>query len=138
MLLARFSATGSLGYMAKAPKTSPDQLDFFADLPPLPAPSEIKPQSTGATPAHRDQLDRWRLGRQRQVEELCRHLGVPLNRAVEVILKQGPIHSGILRLSEDSQLWFDVEDVKRDAIPLRIDSFEFRLGEVESVVRQDG
>jgi hypothetical protein len=130
--------------MAKPRPISADQLDFFADLPPLPPPSEpkIEPIADAVEPApelkasaKRDGLDRWRLARQRQVEELCRHLGVPLNREVEIILKQGPIHRGLLRLSEDNTLWFDAEDVKRDAIPLRIDDFEFRLGEVESVVR---
>lgn len=121
--------------MPRPPKNSADQLDFFADLPPLPPPSESRAETSPAAPAPRDSLERWRLGRQRQVEELCRHLGVPLNRAVEIVLKQGPVHRGILRLSEDNQLWFDAEDVKRDAIPLCIDNFEFRLGEVESVVR---
>lgn len=136
MLLARFLPAVSLTCMVKVPRNNPDQLDFFADLPPLPPPSESKPEPSLANPAQRDQLDRWRLGRQRQIEELCRHLGVPLNRTVEVTLKQGPVHCGILRLIEDDQLWFDAEDVKRDTIPLRIDNFVFRLGEVESVVRR--
>ena len=73
----------------------------------------------------------WRAEWQRAAEDLCRRLGVPLNRRAEVRLIQGPVLRGRLCLAEE-QTWPDGD---RHRLVLRIGQATFRLGEMESVLR---
>jgi len=86
---------------------------------------EGSPEPEGVVP--------WRAEWLRAAEELCRRLGVPLNRRAEVRLSQGPVLRGRLCLAEEQLR----PDGDRDRLVLRIDRATFRLGEMESVVRLD-
>jgi hypothetical protein len=84
-------------------------------------------------PQPRDTLTAWREERRREMEKICRRLGMPIGQAVEVRLAQGRCLRGILRLPEET-LWIEAE---RETAILLIGEAEFRLSEVESVIRCD-
>jgi hypothetical protein len=86
-----------------------------------------------AAPQPRDTLTAWREERRREMENVCRRLGMPIGQAVEVRLAQGRCLRGVLRLPQET-LWIEAE---RETAILVIDTVEFRLSEVESVIRCD-
>ena len=80
-----------------------------------------------------DGVAAWRAEWARRAEDLCKRLGVPLNRHVEVRLFRGPVLRGKLCLAE-GQLRSDTD---RDRLVLQIDQPTFRLGETDSILRLD-
>ena len=87
-----------------------------------------------AAPQPRDTLTAWRKNAGREMENVCRRrLGMPIGQAVEVRLAQGICLRGVLRLPEET-LWIEAE---RQTAILQVEGTEFRLSEVESVIRCD-
>jgi len=86
-------------------------------------------QSTGG-----DGLDRWHQQRERASHRLARRLGLPLERQVEVWLKDGVRLRGKLRLKE-SMLFLEALD--EHDLELAIDKVTFHFAEMESCLRLD-
>jgi len=78
-----------------------------------------------------DGLQSWRAEREQTIQTLCRKLGLPIGHQTEVVLAQGPVLRGRLRLARN-ELWIEGS---RHTLELEIDGTPFRLGDVETVVR---
>ena len=81
-----------------------------------------------------DGLDRWYQQRDRATRRLAQRLGLPLEREVEVCLKDGVILRGKLRLKED-MLFTEAVDEKH--LELAIGRVDFPYNQIESCVRLD-
>lgn len=85
-------------------------------------------------PSPGDGLDRWRNQRERAGHRLARRLGLPLDREVEVRLKDGVVLRGRLQLKE-AMLF--VEHVDERSLELAVGRVDFRHADIESCVRMD-
>ena len=81
-----------------------------------------------------DGLDRWQQQRERGSHRLARRLGLPLDREVEVWLKDGVRLRGKLRLKE-AMLF--LESVDERSLELAVGPVNFHYTEIESCVRMD-
>lgn len=97
------------------------------------APAGPAGSAGSAAPAPPDGLDSWRAHRLRELFDLCRRTGVPVDHPAEVRLAQGPVLRGTVRVAEEL-LW---NDVPRQRAIFRIGRVTFTLGEIESVIRLD-
>ena len=85
------------------------------------------------TPAA-DGLTHWQRQREHGLRQLASGLGLPLDRTVEVWLRDGVRLRGPLRLKE-AMLF--LETVDEHTLQLTVDQFDFRYAEIESCVRTD-
>jgi hypothetical protein len=81
-----------------------------------------------------DGLQRWQTQRERASHRLARRLGLPLDREVEVCLKDGVVLRGHLRLKE-AMLFLD--NVNERTLELAVGRVDFRYGDIESCVSMD-
>ncbi|MCL5096353.1 MAG: hypothetical protein M1608_02210 [Candidatus Omnitrophica bacterium] len=76
----------------------------------------------------------WHTQRRAAMEELARRLGLPLEHAVEVWLKNGIRLRGKLRLQEERLF---IEPDRDFSLGLIVDNVPFTVDEIESCVRAD-
>ena len=98
----------------------------------MPAPSQPEFDFSAAT--RTDGLESWRGSRRLAAVALSRSLGLPLEHAVEVRLKDGTVLEGPLQLQEETLFpsQVDISDLE-----LRVGRVNFRHSEIESCTRQD-
>ncbi len=80
-----------------------------------------------------DGAAKWREDREQTIRDWCQKLGLPIKHRVEVVLKQGPLLRGLLRVAGE-ELWIEGD---RHSIRLEVDGVEIRLGDIESLSRTD-
>ncbi len=87
-----------------------------------------------ARPGESDGLSRWHEERRSALKEMARQLGLPLDRRVEVILRDGIRLRGVLHLARDDLF---IEPKRDLSLQLRIDRCTFLPTDIESCVRID-
>lgn len=84
-------------------------------------------------PAMADPLSTWRESRAREVERMCRRLGLPIGRNAEVRLKSGTTLRGLLQFAEETLL----VETDRKTVIFRIAEATFHMSEIAAAVRMD-
>ena len=98
----------------------------------------MPPQSefdfTQSQAAADDGLTHWQRQREHGLRQLASRLGLPLNRMVEVWLKDGVRLRGLLQLKEAALF---LESVDEHTLQLTVNRVDFRYSEIESCLRTD-
>ncbi len=98
------------------------------------SPGEQLGFSFGGDPGPTSGYTRWQEERRQALEAMALKLGLPLGHRVEVVLRDGTVLKGTLRLVRE-ELWIEI---KRDfSLELRIERCTFTPADIESCVRLD-
>src|SRR5438477_12190076 len=105
---------------------------MHASGPPLQPEFDFKSTLPKNVPFPRDGLACWRGEREQATHALAIKLGLPIGHPVEVLLKDGVVLRGKLRVGE---VLSDLEKFDRNKVAMQVESVIFFFSEIESCVR---